>query len=213
MPLATLPACRADRKVTASDQQARPEVEFPVGQDQCGPVFRLFATRLQLEIDPGQIAAVGMVGPCRDYHTSLPTGGPPSTSPGWSSGVNSLSTSRSVRRFGRCGSITRRSPSTLTSTCDPSARPSCSSNRLGTRRPTLLPQRCKVMGVGRRSEFRRINDRYTDRARPARVRHHGQLGHRGDVGLSERSAIRSNTRSGGLSPLPCRTGHPRRYLS
>lgn len=33
-------------------------------------------------VDPGQIATAGMVGRCRHYQTSLPTGGPQSTSPG-----------------------------------------------------------------------------------------------------------------------------------
>jgi hypothetical protein len=63
----------------ARDQQTRPKVEFAVGQDQCGPVLRLLVTRLGLEIYPGQIAAVRMVGRSHNYQTSFPTGGPQST--------------------------------------------------------------------------------------------------------------------------------------
>src|SRR5262249_42132500 len=128
----------------ASDHQPRGLIEFLVGQHQRRTVLCLLTPCLRLEIDPGEITAAGQVRQLRHYQTSLPTGRPQSTSPGWSSAVKPFSTSLSVIRRFLWGSITSRLSSILISTFDPSARPSCSRSGLGTRSPTLLPQRCSV---------------------------------------------------------------------
>src|SRR5262249_22831498 len=77
----------------ASDHQPRGLIEFLVGQHQRRTVLCLLTPCLRLEIDPGEITAAGQVRQLRHYQTSLPTGRPQSTSPGWSSAVKPFSTS------------------------------------------------------------------------------------------------------------------------